>query len=117
LSIGAIGLGFQYNSVSATELPFNVFACKDLSKLLNPNLFEHPSIMERVGQKIRDGKVVVIRNALRPDFAEAVYQELERAPFVVDQDFHPRGSHHFRHALNTDMLYHYPILERNARSL
>lgn len=110
VSIGTIGLGLQYYAVSGTDLSFKFLNSKDLSKLLNPNLLEHPSIMARIGQQIKDGRVVVIRNAFRPDFAEAVYQELERAPFEVDQDFHPRGSHHFFHRLDTDMLHHYPIL-------
>ena len=54
---------------------------------------------------------MVLRNASHPDVAEAAHRELNTASeFVIDQDYHERGSHHLFRSLNVDAMRHRPIL-------
>lgn len=64
---------------------------------LSPRLFEDPAILQDVGQKLRAGEIVVIRNAYKPEFAEAMYQELyETTAWSKNEDYCNDG-YHFRH--------------------
>ena len=68
------------------ELPPNFFDSMDVRKYLNPNLFKDPSVMDTISDQLVDGRVVVIRNAFHPDFAEAAYRDLDNAQFSVEQE-------------------------------
>jgi hypothetical protein len=59
-------------------------AHETLLDYLNPKLFD-PATMHVIRAKIRSKGVAVIRNAFRPEFAEAVYQELVDA--TAREDF------------------------------
>merc|ERR1712014_530770 len=51
-------------------------AIDGIKKYLNPNLFKHPATMHDVSKNLRAGKLVVIRDAFVPDFANMVYDAL-----------------------------------------
>lgn len=77
----------------------------DLRKYLNPSLTD--DALQTIAEQLSDGMVVVIRNAMDPLFAEAVYRDLYDAEYAVDQDYHASGSHYHFHRLkqrNTDTL-------------
>ena len=48
----------------------------DIRDFLNPKLFENPETIDKIKAKLRAGKAVVIRNAFKLEYAEAIYQEL-----------------------------------------
>jgi hypothetical protein len=68
-----------------------------IKQYLSPRLFEDPKILKDVGQKLRDGEIVVIRDAFVPEFAEGMYQELhDTTTWSRNEDYFDDG-YHFRH--------------------
>ena len=49
----------------------------DITQFLNPTLFEDPEIFKEIGEKLRNGQLVVIRNAFREELAEAMHEDLD----------------------------------------
>jgi len=60
---------------------------------LNPALFEDPETLDDVGRRLRAGEVVVLKDAFRPEFAEATYRELKskNVPWVVNEAYYEDG--------------------------
>jgi len=60
---------------------------------LNPALFEDPETLDDVGRRLRAGEVVVLKDAFRPEFAEATYRELKSKtlPWVINEAYHDDG--------------------------
>ncbi|KAI2501001.1 hypothetical protein MHU86_13475 [Fragilaria crotonensis] len=109
--IGIIYIALNLLVAATADLISDTFETLDIKKLLEPKLLKHPAVMESISESLKDGKVMVLRNAFHPDVAEAVFRELNTASeFVIDQDYHERGSHHFFRSLNVDAMRHHPIL-------
>jgi Rps23 Pro-64 3,4-dihydroxylase Tpa1-like proline 4-hydroxylase len=70
---------------------------ESIQQYLRPGLFEDPKILQDVGEKLRDGEIVVIRDAFVPEFAEGMYQELrDTTAWSRNEDYFDDG-YHFRH--------------------
>jgi Rps23 Pro-64 3,4-dihydroxylase Tpa1-like proline 4-hydroxylase len=109
--IGIIYVALNLRVATRADFVSDAFETLDIKKLLDPKLLKHPAIVESISENLMDGKVMVLRNAFHPDVADAVYRELNTASeFVVDQDHHERGSHHFFRSLNVDAMRHHKIL-------
>jgi hypothetical protein len=64
---------------------------------LNPRLFEEPKIFQDIGRKMHAGEIVVIRDAFKPDFAEAMYQDLHGTDTWSRNEDYFDDWYHFRH--------------------
>ena len=55
--------------------------------------------MQGIGEKLRAGEVVVLRDAFRPEFAEMVHAELSAKdmPWELNEDYFEDGYHHRHH--------------------
>mmetsp|Transcript_39548 Transcript_39548/g.86800 ORF Transcript_39548/g.86800 Transcript_39548/m.86800 type:complete len:394 (-) Transcript_39548:83-1264(-) len=56
---------------------YELKAGTSIRDVLNPHLFDDPSTLDGIRKRIRAGEICVIRNAFIPDFAEAMYTELD----------------------------------------
>ena len=72
---------------------------QSLEKYLNPVHFEDPETMASIGQQLRSGEVVVLRDAFRPEFAEMVHAELsaKQVAWELNEDYFPDGYAHRHH--------------------
>lgn len=70
-----------------------------LERYLNPKLFEDEATMRDIGEQLRAGEVVVLRDAFRPEFAEMVHAELsaKSAAWELNEAYFPDGYHHRHH--------------------
>ena len=69
-----------------------------IESFLNPALFEDPATMEDIGSAIRNGKLVVIRNAFVPEFAEALYADFDEIDdWDLNQEQFDDGFHFSHH--------------------
>lgn len=65
--------------------------------VLNPRLFDDPATLDGIRKGIRAGEICVIRNAFIPEFAEAMYQELDGTDsWSRNEDYFDDG-YGFRH--------------------
>lgn len=109
--IGVLSVALHFCAAATTDSLSDVFETLDLRKLLNPRLLKHSAVLGSIGESLKGGKVMVIRNAFRPDVAEAVYKVLNTdSEFVIDQGYHERGSHHFFRSLSVDAMRRDSIL-------
>jgi len=72
---------------------------QSLENYLNPVHFEDPETMASIGQQLRGGEVVVLRDAFRPEFAEMVHAELsaKQVAWELNEDYFPDGYAHRHH--------------------
>mmetsp|Transcript_572 Transcript_572/g.813 ORF Transcript_572/g.813 Transcript_572/m.813 type:complete len:353 (-) Transcript_572:62-1120(-) len=76
---------------------FTVDKTKSIKDYLSPRLFDDPAILQDIGQRLRDGKLVVIRDAFVPAFAEAMYEELHSTDaWSKNENYLPDG-YHYKH--------------------
>jgi len=80
---------------AALEAQLDALADASLVDVLNPAVLDG---LEDVREKLRAGEVVILRDAFRPDFAEACYRELEskHAPWSANEDYFEDG-YGYRH--------------------
>ena len=80
---------------AALEARLDNLAGGSLVDVLNPAVLDG---LEDVREKLRRGEVVILRDAFRPDFAEACYRELEskHAPWSANEDYFEDG-YGYRH--------------------
>ena len=80
---------------AALEARLDALADGSLVDVLNPAVLDG---LEDVREKLRRGEVVILRDAFRPDFAEACYRELEskHAPWSANEDYFEDG-YGYRH--------------------
>lgn len=81
------GKGFEFNH-EASILDY-----------LRPDLFKNPGYLDEIRQNLKDGKLVVIKEAFHPDLAEHVWQELTQGDLEWDllQDGFDDGFHYHHH--------------------
>lgn len=65
---------------------------------LNPALTDDPALLADAGRRLRANEVVVLRDAFRPEFAEAVHRELsaKAAPWSLNEEWFADG-YAYRH--------------------
>jgi hypothetical protein len=80
---------------AALEARLDALGDGSLVDVLNPAVLDG---LEDVREKLRAGEVVILRDAFRPDFAEACYRELEskHAPWSANEDYFEDG-YGYRH--------------------
>ena len=78
-----------------------------LRAFLNPKLFEDPSTLEQIKCKLQSGHVVVLRDAFRPEFAEATHRELahKSAPWSLNEEYFPDGYSYHHHNIFDRSLF------------
>ena len=86
----------------------------DLQQLLNPGIFADPAMVDRLRTWLRQGRAVVIPDALPQDFAEQVHRDLSLSTrwAVVE------GGHdffHFRTSVISDIASQTPTLAECSR--
>jgi hypothetical protein len=69
-----------------------------IQNFLNPRLFEDPATLAGVRERLRAGKVVVLRDAFHPAFAEKTHRELTSSlvPWKLHENYMKCGFH-FKH--------------------
>ena len=80
---------------AALEARLDALEDSSIVDVLNPAVLDG---LEDVREKLRRGEVVILRDAFRPDFAEACYRELEskHAPWSANEDYFEDG-YGYRH--------------------
>ena len=80
---------------AALEARLDALADGSIVDVLSPAVLDG---LEDVQDKLRRGEVVILRDAFRPDFAEACYRELEskHAPWSANEDYFEDG-YGYRH--------------------
>ena len=70
-----------------------------IENYLNPALFEDPATMRDVGARLRAGDVVVLKDAFRDEFAQAVHAELaaDTVDWALNEAYFADGYHHRHH--------------------
>ena len=70
-----------------------------LERYLHPRLFEDEATMRDIGDQLRAGEVVVLKDAFRPEFAEMVHAELSAkgVAWELNEAYFPDGYHHRHH--------------------
>jgi hypothetical protein len=69
----------------------------DLSQMLNPRIFGDPALVERIGGWMRQGRAIIIPDALPGEFAEQVHRDLDRSTHWAVSE----GGHDFFHYRNS----------------
>mmetsp|Transcript_37918 Transcript_37918/g.55894 ORF Transcript_37918/g.55894 Transcript_37918/m.55894 type:complete len:362 (+) Transcript_37918:104-1189(+) len=64
---------------------------------LSPRLFEDPAILQDVRQRLKDGRLVVIKDAFVPEFAEAMHQELLAETSWTKNEDYLKDGYHYKH--------------------
>jgi Rps23 Pro-64 3,4-dihydroxylase Tpa1-like proline 4-hydroxylase len=72
---------------------------------LSPGILKDSQIMESISQRLQDGKLVVIHDAFKADFAEAVHSELLTMTFELHEGYSPSGFHFKHHNVYKKSLY------------
>lgn len=67
-----------------------------LGQLLNPSVFSDPAAVGKIGDQLRQGRAVVIPDALPAALAERVYHDLDRSTSWIPTE----GAHDFFHHRN-----------------
>jgi|Transcript_6493 Rps23 Pro-64 3,4-dihydroxylase Tpa1-like proline 4-hydroxylase len=94
---GGFGKSTVKQAPPASASTYTIDKTKSIKDYLNPRLFQDPSTMKDIGQRLRDGKLVVIRDAFIPEFAEAMYEELHgTTAWSKNEDYLPDG-YHYKH--------------------
>ena len=71
---------------------------EDITKFLNPKLFEDPQTLANIGKKFRSGGLVVIRDAFDEDFAAAMYDDIDSITnWDHNVEANPDGFHFSHH--------------------
>lgn len=72
---------------------------QSLERYLNPKHFEDPETMRDIARRLQGGEVVVLRDAFRPEFAEAAYSELSAntVDWTLNEAWFPDGYAHQHH--------------------
>ena len=80
---------------AALEARLDALEDSSIVDVLNPAVLDG---LEDVREKLRAGEVVILRDAFRPDFAEACYRELasRHAPWSANEDYFEDG-YGYRH--------------------
>lgn len=69
-----------------------------IEQYLSPRLFENDSaILKGIGEQLRNGEIVAIRDAFRPEFAEAMHEELHGCDSWSRNEDYFNDGYHFRH--------------------
>lgn len=67
-----------------------------LEKVLNPR-FQDPALLEDIEKKLKQGEVVILKDAFLPELADAMHKELAATDqWDHNEDYFPDG-YHFRH--------------------
>ena len=71
----------------------------NLATYINPELLADPATLQHIGEELRAGNVVVIRNALDPTLAETTHRDLraDSAPWEHHENYFEDG-YHFKHS-------------------
>ena len=75
-----------------------------ITSFLNPNLFQDPETIHNIKLQLRAGKPVIIQNAFKPDYAEAMYQDVSSAEDAFDL-------HEYSHEDDDFSCLHYNIYD------
>lgn len=76
---------------------FHIEHDASIEQYLSPRLFEDPSILKDVGRRLREGEIVVIRDAFVPAFAEAMHRELLGTTSWTINENYLKDGYHYRH--------------------
>jgi hypothetical protein len=76
---------------------FTVEPNTSIHQYLNPKLLEDPSTLEKVGERLRAGELVIIRDAFRPEFAEAMHYDLSTNEDWGLFQVHSSDGFHYHH--------------------
>jgi len=69
-----------------------------IEKYLNPKIFQDPETVQSIQQRLRDGHLVVIKNAFLEDYAEAMYDELNTSSdFELQESYDFEDGFHYSH--------------------
>eukprot|EP00977_Amphora_coffeiformis_P015431 scaffold4510_cov183-Amphora_coffeaeformis.AAC.116 len=79
-----------------TSTTFTLDRGSSIQNYLHPRLFEDDTLKD-IGQRLRNQDIVVIRNAFREDFAEAMHQELEATDMWSRNEGYQTDGYHYRH--------------------
>ena len=77
---------------------------------LNPELLFGDELVERMRRKLSDGKLVVVKDAFKADFAEQLYRCLDSEEGWKPNEAHQSGFHYHHHNLYDRSSYP-PILQ------
>ena len=82
---------------SSASSSFQLDRGSSIEHYLNPDILQNATHMESIRQRLRDGKIVVLRNAFVDDLAAAMHQELLATDtWSRNEDYFDDG-YHFRH--------------------
>lgn len=85
----------------------------DIREYLNPKLFQNHTVLESIKQKIRGGQAVLIRNAFKIDYAEAMHQELIKleAAFRLYESFSEEDRFSYHHHNIYELANYGPVMD------
>jgi Rps23 Pro-64 3,4-dihydroxylase Tpa1-like proline 4-hydroxylase len=67
-----------------------------IQNYLSPHVMK-PETLHEISENLRNGKVVVLRDAFIPEFAEAMHHELKDLNFVLEERYDDEGFHVVQH--------------------
>ena len=79
-----------------TSTTFTLDRGTSIENYLHPRLVEDDTLKD-IGQRLRNQNIVVIRNAFREDFAQAMHQELEATDMWSRNEGYQADGYHYRH--------------------
>jgi hypothetical protein len=86
----------------------------DLQQLLDPRIFSDPAMVDRLGTWLRQGRAIIIPDALPRDFAEDVHRDLSQSTrWTVLEGGH--DFFHFRASVITELEGQTPALTECSR--
>ena len=86
----------------------------DLQQLLNPRIFSDPAMVDRLGTWLRQGRAIIVPDALPQDFAEDVHRDLTQSTrWTVLEGGH--DFFHFRASAITELEGQSPALTECSR--
>ena len=95
--VGTKGGGGKKRSKKKSAPSYALKPGTSIKDLLNPRLFQDPATLNDIHTKICAGEICVIRNAFIPEFAEAMYQELDETDTWSRNEDYFEDGYGFRH--------------------
>ncbi|KAL3798354.1 hypothetical protein HJC23_005007 [Cyclotella cryptica] len=85
----------------------------DIREYLNPKLFENHTFLESIKKKIQRGQAVVIRNAFKLEYAEAMHRELNalEAAFRLHEYFSEEDRFSYHHHNIYTLTNYGPVMD------